>query len=223
MSTSRTTSLVGTRVLSEAFESLCEEADPLGLEVFTTKTYVQAFVNNSNATIVSILVSDEDVEFTQMFKSLESLIHSSSACEPEVNRRLQPGWSAVNSLDERIWFCRHMYEWTKADLFARWSFRKLFLQTWTVTRELKQRLNSFGTISSRFVLRYGDRTRQNVLLDRLSGLRQMQKRKMRLYGHVVRLLRRTPPTGSCTVGILGGGLFRWSTRVICVSVKWIFM
>ena len=56
-----------TEVLAEAFESLCEEAAPVGLRVRWIKTNVLAFVDIRDATIESNPVSGENVEVTQTF------------------------------------------------------------------------------------------------------------------------------------------------------------
>ena len=52
------------------------------------KTKVQAFGDILNATIESFSVSVENVEVTQTFIYLGSVIHSSTSCEVEANRRL---------------------------------------------------------------------------------------------------------------------------------------
>ena len=50
-----------------------------------------------DATIESIPVSSEDVEVTQTFTYLGSVIHLSTSCELEVKRRLGRAWSAMNA------------------------------------------------------------------------------------------------------------------------------
>ena len=102
-----------TEVLADALESLSEEAEPLGLRVSWIKTKVQAFGGILDATIASIPVNDENVEITQTFTYLGSVIHSSTCCELEVNRRLGRAWSAMNSLDEGVWRCRYLCKRTK--------------------------------------------------------------------------------------------------------------
>ena len=77
-----------TEVISEALESLREEAETVGLRAFWIKTKVQAFGGMQDATIESIPVSGENVELTQTFAYLGSVIHSSFGCGTEVNRRL---------------------------------------------------------------------------------------------------------------------------------------
>ena len=49
----------------KALESLSEEAEPLGRRISWTETKVQSFGNILDATIESIPMSGENVEFTQ--------------------------------------------------------------------------------------------------------------------------------------------------------------
>ena len=79
---------------------LSEEAEPHGLQVSWIKVNVQVFGDIHDTTIESILVSGKNVELTQTFTFLGSVIHSSTTCKLEVNRRLRRAWSAMNSLDE---------------------------------------------------------------------------------------------------------------------------
>ena len=74
-----------TEVLAGALDSLSEEAVPLGLRVTWIKTKVQAFGNILDATTDSFPVSDGNVEITQTFTYVDSVIHSSTSCELEVN------------------------------------------------------------------------------------------------------------------------------------------
>ena len=83
-----------TEVLEGALDSLSEEAEPLGLRVSWIKTKVQAFGDILDATVESIPVNGENVEVTQTFTYLGSVIHSSTNCELEVKRRLGRAWSA---------------------------------------------------------------------------------------------------------------------------------
>ena len=69
------------------------------------KTKFQALGDILDANVESIPVSVENVEVTQTFTYLGNVIHSSTSCELEVNRRLGLG-SATKSLDEGVWRCR---------------------------------------------------------------------------------------------------------------------
>ena len=69
---------------------------------------VAAFGVILDATVDSIPVNGEYVGVTQTFTYLGSVIHSSTSCELEVNRRLGRAWSAMNSLDVGVWRCRYL-------------------------------------------------------------------------------------------------------------------
>ena len=56
-----------TEVLAGALDSLSEEAEPLGLRVSWIKNKVQAFGDILDATLESIPLMSENVEFTQTF------------------------------------------------------------------------------------------------------------------------------------------------------------
>ena len=64
-----------TEVPAEALDSLSVEAEPLGLRVSWIKTKVKAFVDILDATVESIPVNGENVEVTQTFTYLGSVIH----------------------------------------------------------------------------------------------------------------------------------------------------
>ena len=70
---------------------------------FLIKTKVQAFGD----ILDSIPVNGENLEVRQTFTYLGSVIHSSTSCELEVNRRQGRAWSAMNSLEEGVWHCRY--------------------------------------------------------------------------------------------------------------------
>ena len=113
---------------------------------FLDQAKVQAFGDILDATVESIPGSGENVEITQTFTYISSVIYSSTGCEKEVNRRLVRAWSAIQ--DESVWHCGYFCKWPKVRLF-----RSLFLpvlmyscETWTLTGEVKRRVYSFGTI-----------------------------------------------------------------------------
>ena len=124
-----------TEVLAGALDLLSEEAEPLGLRVSWIKTKVHTFGDILNAIIESIPVCGENVEVTQTFNYLGSVIHSSTSCEIEVNRRLGRAWSAMNSLDQRVWRCRYLCKRTKVRVFRSLVLPVLLYscETWTLT------------------------------------------------------------------------------------------
>ena len=105
-----------------------------------------------------------------------SVIHSSTSCELEVNRRLGRAWSAMNSLDAGVWRCRYLCKKTKVRVFRSLVLPVLLYscETWTLTGELRRRLNSFGAMSLRRIL----------------GI--VQERQLRLHAQVARLSAEDP-------------------------------
>ena len=108
--------------------------------------------------VLSVPVCGEDVEVTERFTYFASDINVSAGSEPEVNRLLGRAWGVMDSLDHGVWHCRYLCRRTKVRVF-----RSLVLpvlpygcETCTLTRDLKRRLNSFGTRSLQRIL--GDRT-----------------------------------------------------------------
>jgi len=173
-----------------ALKELNEESEPLGLRVSWVKTKIQAF-NVLYAAILSVPVCGKDVEVTERFTYLGSDIHISAGCESEVNRCLVRAWGVMDSLDHGVWRCRYLRRRMKVR-----DFRSLVLpvllygcETWTLTRNLRGRINYFGTRSLRRILGY--RWSDFVSNERL--LRETQMRyvtcivhelQLWLYGHV---------------------------------------
>ena len=113
-----------TEVLTGALDSLSEEAEPLGLRVSWIKTKVQAFGDTLDATVESIPVNGENVEVTQTFTCLGSVIHSSTSCDLEVNRRLG---GAVSAGRRCVALPILLQKGRRSKSFARWSSRSCFI------------------------------------------------------------------------------------------------
>ena len=103
--------LVGT------LDSLREDAEPIGLRVSWIKTKIQAFGDILDGAIGSIPVGAENVGIVESFTYLGSVIHASTSCVPEVNRRLGRAWGVMNSLDAGVWRSRHLCKRTKVRIF----------------------------------------------------------------------------------------------------------
>ena len=95
--------------------------------------------------------------------------------------------------DDRIYRINFSISERNSESFARWSSRSCYsCETWTLTGELRRRMNSFGTMSLRRILgyRWHDYISNDLVL-REAGLRQVtcivRERQLRLYGHVARL------------------------------------
>ena len=135
---------------------LNEESEPLGLWVFLVKTKIQAFSDILDAAILSVLVCVEDVEVTKRFTSLGSDIHDSAGCEPEVSRGQSRAWAVMDSLEHGVWHCRYLCQRMKVRVFRSLVLLVLLYgcDTWTLTRDLRQRLHCFGTRSLRRIHGY---------------------------------------------------------------------
>ena len=163
----------------------------LGLWVFWVKTKIQAFIDILDAAISSVPVCGGDVEVTERFTYLGSDIHVSACCEPEVNRYLGWAWGVMDSLDHGVRQGWYLYRRTEVQLLRSLVLPVLLYryETWNLTRDLRWRLNSFGTKSLWRIL--GDRWSDIVSNERL--LRETQMRfvtcivfefHLWLYGHV---------------------------------------
>ena len=143
-------------ILFGALEVLNEESEPRGLRLSWVKTKMQAFNDILDAAILSVPVCGEDVEVTERFTYLGSDINVSAGCESKVNRHLRQTWGVMDSLDHGVRYCQYLCR-TEVRVF-RSLVRPVLLcgcETWTLTRDLRWRLNSFGARSLRRIL--GDR------------------------------------------------------------------
>ena len=140
---------------------LNEEFEPLGLRLSWVKTKIQAFIDILDAAILYVpgailylVCPGEEVEVTERFTFLGSDIHVSAGCEPEVNRRLVRAWGVMYSLDHGVWHCWYLCGRTKVRVFRSLVLPVLLYgcETWSLTKDLRRRLNSFGTRSLRRIL-----------------------------------------------------------------------
>ena len=106
---------MGTR--SYKLHSIYTQLSFLSSDSLNSLNKIQAFDVILDATTESIPVNGENVQLTQTFTFLGSVIHSSTSCEAEVNRRLGRAWNAMNSLDEGVWRCRYLCKRTKVRVF----------------------------------------------------------------------------------------------------------
>ena len=180
-------------ILMRILEALNEESEPLGFRVFWVKTKIQAFNDIVDAAILSVLVCGDDVEITERFTYLGSDIHVSAGCEPEVNRRLGRDWGVMDSLDHGVWCCRDLCRRMKVCVFSSLVLPVLLYgsETWTLTRDLRQRPNYFGTRSLQIIIG----CHWSVFASNEHLLRETQMRfvtcilcesQLRLHGHVAR-------------------------------------
>lgn len=186
-------------VLTEALETLSDEAEPLGLSVSWVKTKIQAFNDILGDAVESIPVNGIDVELTERFTYLGSDIHVSTSCVPEVKRRLGCAWGAMDSLNRGVWRSRYLSRMTKVRVFRCLVLPVLLYgcETWTLTGDLSRRLDAFGTMSLRRILGYhwSDFISNDQLL-RETKMRHVtciiRERQLQLYGHVARFSEADP-------------------------------
>ena len=184
-------------VLIMALETLSEEAEPLGLRVSWIKTKIQDFGSILDAAMKSCRVEGEKVEIVEKFTYLGSVVHSSTSCEAEVARRLGLAYGAMNSLKKAVWQSRYLSRKTKVRIFGSLVMPVLLYscEAWTLTGELKRRLNTFVCNSLRriFGIRWQDHVSNQKVLE-LAGMScvtcQIRLRQLRSFGHVMRF----PPT-----------------------------
>ena len=189
--------------ITEALETLSEEAEPLGLRVSWIKTKIQAFGDILEAGIKSLPVAGENVDIVETFTYLGSVVHQSTTCEAEVNRRLGLAHGVMNSLSKTVWRSRDLSRWTKVRVFKALVVPVLLYssEAWTLTDGLKRRLDSFVTTSLRriFGYRWQDHVSNQKVLDRAEMGRVtclIRERQLRFYGHVVRFPTLIQPSGS---------------------------
>ena len=113
-----------------------------------------------DAAVLSVPVCGEDVEVVERFIYLGSDIHVSASCESEVTRHLGRACGVIDSLDHGVWRCWYLCGRTKVHVFRSLVLPVLLYgcETWTLTKDLRRRLNSFGTRSLRESLAIAGRT-----------------------------------------------------------------
>ena len=142
---------------------------------------------------MSVPICGEDVEVTERFTYHGSDIHVSADCKPDVKRKLGRAWGVKDSLDHGVWCCRYLCGRTKVRVFRSLVLPVLLYgcETWTLPKDLRWRLNSFGTRSLRRILGY----RWSDFVSNEQLLRESQmgfvtcivcEHQLRLYGHVAR-------------------------------------
>ena len=136
--------------------------------------------------ILSVPVCGEDVEVTERFTYLGSDINVSAGCEPEVNKHLVQSWGVMDSLDQRVWRCRYLVGRTKVRVFRSLVLPVLLYgcETWTLTRDLRLRLLTFGTRSLQRIIGcvYNERLLRETQMRFVTC--KVREHQLRLSGHV---------------------------------------
>ncbi|XP_069989481.1 uncharacterized protein [Penaeus vannamei] len=127
-------------ILSESLKSLVvvldgfsNEAKPLGVEVSCTKTKIQDFGDILGEPVQSVRACSEDIEVTESFTYLGSVVHKSGLSDHEVSSQIGLAEGVMNSLDKSIWRCQYLSEtWTlscalesQLDVFCNRSLRRM--------------------------------------------------------------------------------------------------
>ena len=143
--------------------------------------------------VSSVSVCSNNVDCIHRFTYLGSDISDCASCGPEVNRRIERACGVMDSLDKGVWRCRYLCKRTKIRVFKSLVLPVLLYgcETWTLTSELKNRLNVFGIKSLRRILGYC--WSDFVSNDRLLRETRMRcitciiiERQLQLFGHVAR-------------------------------------
>ena len=180
--------------LVSALDAFCNEAKPLGLKVSWTKTKVQDFGGLLGEPAQSIRACGEDIEVTQNFTYLGSVVHNSGLSDQEVNRRIGLAAGVMNSIDRSVWRSRYLCRGTKLRVFRALILPVLLYgsETWTLSSALESRLDAFCNRSLRRIMGYRwDDFVSNHRLHRETGVgpvtHTIRDRQLRLYGHLARL------------------------------------
>ena len=180
-------------VLVMALEALHEETKPLGLQVSWPKTKVQVFGGLLDETVQSVHACGEDVEISENFTYLGSVVHNNGGSRQEVLRRIGLAHGVMDSLSTSIWRCRYLCRRTKIRIFKSLVVPVLLYgcETWTLNTDLKRRIDAFGTKCLRRIMgyRWNDFVSNQRLLHE-TGSRPItsivRQRQLRLLGHVAR-------------------------------------
>ena len=180
-------------MLTGALETLGTELEPLGLRISWVKTKLQIFNDTLDDAVSSVSVCGNNVDCIHRFTYLGSDISDCASCGPEVNRRIGRACGVMDSLDKGVWRCRYLCKRTKIRVFKSLVLPVLLYgcETWTLTSELKNRLNVFGTKSLRRILGYcwsdfvsNDRLLRETRMRCITCI--ITERQLQLFGHVAR-------------------------------------
>ena len=181
-------------VLVLALETFQEEAKPLGLKVSWVKTKIQVFGDLLDEAVRSVHACGEDIEITESFTYLGSVVHNGGRSDQEVLQRLGLAYGVMDSIDKSIWRCRYLSRRTKLRIFKSLVLPVLLYgcETWTLNSDLERRVDAFGSKCLRRIMgyRWFDRvTNQRLLREAESRpiTCLVRQRQLQLYGHVARL------------------------------------
>ncbi|XP_069979447.1 uncharacterized protein [Penaeus vannamei] len=137
--------------------------------------------------VQSVRARGEDLEVTESFTYLDSVVHNSGLSDQEVTRQIGLKAGVMNSLNKSSWRCRHLCRGTKLRL-VKYLIMPVLLyssETWTLSCALEFRLDAFCNRSWRRIMGY-------CLQDHVSNLETgigsvictICDRQLRLYSHL---------------------------------------
>ena len=154
--------------------ALSEKTEPLGLRVSWLTTKLQSFDDSAEEAFEPVCIAGENMEFTERFDYLGSDVVSVGGSELEVNKHLGRAMNAIASPEKGVCRCRYLCKRSKVQIFRTLVLPVVLCrrETWTLVRNPRQRLNSFGTVSPHRNCGY-------CCLDRISNQRRLREAAMR--------------------------------------------
>ena len=182
-----------------ALNAFSNEAKLLGLEVSWTKTKIQDFGDLLGEPVQSVRACGEDIEVTESFTYLGSVVHNSGLSDQEVNRRIGLAAGVMNSLEKSIWRCQYLCRRTKLRVFKALIMPVLLYgsETWTLSCALESRIDAFCNRSLHRIMGYCWQDHvSNQRLHCKTGTGpifcSIHNRELRLYVHLARLPQDDP-------------------------------
>ena len=178
--------------LVSSLDVLSQESESLGLRVSWVKTKIQSFIQAVDQ-VSSVTCCGEGVNIVDVFPYLGCQITPDGSSRREVDRRVGLAWGAMSQLGQRVWRSKYLSRGTKVEVFKRLVLPVLLYgcEAWTLTDDLRRRLDSFGTSSLRRILGYrwydfvsNDRLLEETSMKNISQL--IFERQMSMFGHVAR-------------------------------------
>ncbi|XP_069990649.1 uncharacterized protein [Penaeus vannamei] len=146
----------------------------------------------------SIRACSKDIEVTESFIYLGSVVHTSGLSDQEVSRQIGLAAGVMNSLDKSIWRCRYLCR-TKLRFFKTLMITVLLYgsETWTLSCSLESRLEAYCNRSLPQIMGYCWRDHvSNQWLHRDIGtgpfICTIRDHQLRLYSHLDRFPQDDP-------------------------------
>ncbi|XP_069982029.1 uncharacterized protein [Penaeus vannamei] len=156
-----------------------------------TKTKIQDFGDLLGELVRSLHVCGKDIEVTESFTYLGSVVHNSRLSDQEVSRWIDLVVRVMNSLDKSIWRCRYLCRRTKLCVFRVQIIPVLLYgsETRILSCALESRLDAFCIRSLRWIMGYYMQNHvSNQWLHCETGTGPItctiRDRQLRLYGHM---------------------------------------